>query len=307
MDDDYIMDARVAWDHILKQGVIDNDLSQVRLSIEEGHTDPNIRIAFRFNQNRGVAENRMTALIFVSAFRDVAEIGSYLLEKGADPNSKDDLGETPLIKILWRIYKHGNHHSFYIFIKLLLEKGADPNFIDTVGQTPLMLASYIGLYEIVELLLENGADPFISSMFDGSEMTSYDIAKKRYHPEVAELIKTKMDLIELMKLQKAQRNLAVASGFRFTENLRYEPGLLDNVYGHLSRVPHNPDVQERTIQQEMGAPILDHDQLEFLAGIREGGRTTKKKKQKKKQNKQTTKKKKQNGGKKRNKTKSKKK
>ena len=62
-----------------------------------------------------------------------------LLEKGADVESKDDDGQTPLS----RAAMYG--HSYEAVVKLLLEKGADVESKDRYyGRTPLSRAAERG-------------------------------------------------------------------------------------------------------------------------------------------------------------------
>ena len=93
-----------------------------------------------------------------------------LLEKGADPNARDEDGRTPLY---WAAFR-----GHVEVVKLLLEHGADPNAEDEAGRTPLHAAMFYGcievakhvymhclqqrqvsLVEVVKLLLQHGADP----------------------------------------------------------------------------------------------------------------------------------------------------
>ena len=76
------------------------------------------------------------------------------LEKGANPNTKDEYGWTPLHwAAFWGRVK---------IVKLLLECGADPKAKDNIGLTPLHIAAQEGRVKIVKLLLECGADPWIA-------------------------------------------------------------------------------------------------------------------------------------------------
>ena len=57
------------------------------------------------------------------------EVAKYLIDCGADVNSKDDEGLTPLI---WHVL-HGN----YEIVEFLVEKGADVTFVDRFGKNAL--------------------------------------------------------------------------------------------------------------------------------------------------------------------------
>ncbi|KAI9777862.1 MAG: hypothetical protein M1839_008539 [Geoglossum umbratile] len=74
-----------------------------------------------------------------------------LLEKGAKPDSKDNYGQT----LLSRAAQNGHE----AVVKLLLEKGAQPDSKDNYGQTPLLWAANNGHEAVVKLLLEKGAKP----------------------------------------------------------------------------------------------------------------------------------------------------
>ena len=86
-----------------------------------------------------------------------------LLEKGADVESKDSYGQTPL----W--WAAGNGHE--VVVKLLLEKGANVESKDSYSQTPLSWAARKGRETIVKLLLEQRADV----------ESKTDMAGYRYH------------------------------------------------------------------------------------------------------------------------------
>jgi hypothetical protein len=90
-----------------------------------------------------------TGLIVASYFGHSAVV-RLLLDKGADLESKDKEGQTPLS---WAA-RNGNG----AVVKLLLDKGADLELKDRYGQTPLSWAARNRYKSVVKLLLDKGAD-----------------------------------------------------------------------------------------------------------------------------------------------------
>ena len=81
-----------------------------------------------------------------------------LVNAGADPNSRDAWGETPLFRALDARFRRGNLPA----IGQLLNAGADPNARSKAGlweATPLHRAAKRGLLEAATALLDGGADP----------------------------------------------------------------------------------------------------------------------------------------------------
>jgi ankyrin repeat protein len=78
-----------------------------------------------------------------------SEFLKFLLKYGADPNVRDESGETPL-------HKAANNRK--ALLQLLLNYGADPNSTDKYGNSPLHYCSSCGDDTIAALLIEKGAD-----------------------------------------------------------------------------------------------------------------------------------------------------
>ena len=73
----------------------------------------------------------------------------FLLRHGADPNSLNNLSESPL--------HHACDNSLYPLASLLLSFGASVNAQQSDGDTPLHLAAFRGDERMVEILLAAGA------------------------------------------------------------------------------------------------------------------------------------------------------
>jgi len=93
-----------------------------------------------------------------------------LLEKGANPNARDEEGFTPL--------HYASFNGCASVAKLLLDSGADPNVGSKEGWTPLHLAASNGFTDIVKLLIECGAD---LDARDNEGKTALELARERGH------------------------------------------------------------------------------------------------------------------------------
>jgi hypothetical protein len=101
---------------------------------------------FRYSQN----EPRQMTGIHLAAYFGLKEVMIALFERGAEPESKDRHGQTPLS------YAAGSGRE--TVVKLLLERSAELESKDRYGQTPLSYAARSGHEAVVKLLLERGAE-----------------------------------------------------------------------------------------------------------------------------------------------------
>ncbi|MDR2548253.1 MAG: ankyrin repeat domain-containing protein, partial [Rickettsiales bacterium] len=97
------------------------------------------------NLKRG--ESGLTVLHVVSSLAVKREGIDLLIKAGADPNAKNDRGQTPL------------HYAITGFngIVPLIKVKADPNVQDNEGKTPLHYAAYFGCNGSIDLLLKGEA------------------------------------------------------------------------------------------------------------------------------------------------------
>ena len=87
----------------------------------------------------------------------------YLISKGADLESCDKIGYTPLHAA---VSAKKNE-----IVKELLKNGVNVNCKDNNGNSPLLHASHLSV-DIIELLLEYGADPTLKNKFGSC---AYDV------------------------------------------------------------------------------------------------------------------------------------
>lgn len=98
------------------------------------------------------------------------------LDQGADPNTTNRFGVTPLA-----LASRGGHVAA---VQLLLESDADPNQVSPTGETPLMVAARTGVVGSVTSLLEYGADPTAQESWMGQTALMWAAAER--HASVVE-------------------------------------------------------------------------------------------------------------------------
>ncbi|MHA7821100.1 MAG: ankyrin repeat domain-containing protein [Erythrobacter sp.] len=91
-----------------------------------------------------------TGLHVVVARRDVLWV-KFLLQRGANPNVRNNSGLTPL--------QLATQLGFIEGAEELIRKGAEVNVADSQGETPLIAAVHQRNVEMVRRLLAEGADP----------------------------------------------------------------------------------------------------------------------------------------------------
>jgi len=141
------------------------------------NTEDNI-INARYNDRR--REFGATAL-HVACRNNKVDVIRVLLENGADPNSVDDFGQTPLIELMLM----ENDGNVSAAIELLLEHGADINAKDDEDTTALMYACLSKNKNAVDVLLENRADIHLR---DNTGKTALQIAQDKGNADIVEAI-----------------------------------------------------------------------------------------------------------------------
>ncbi|MCS7244590.1 MAG: ankyrin repeat domain-containing protein [candidate division WOR-3 bacterium] len=102
-----------------------------------------------------IYKNSYSQELIVSTSKGELSKVKDLIKKGADINSKNEYGKTPL-----HIAVENNYEDI---VKVLLENKADVNIKDNNGNTPLHIAVMKGNEYIIKELLKNGANENIKN------------------------------------------------------------------------------------------------------------------------------------------------
>ncbi|WP_127484405.1 ankyrin repeat domain-containing protein [Paenibacillus ehimensis] len=135
-------------------------------------------------ESKGDGKQMNEALIAAAERGDTAEL-RRLLKAGADKNTKDPQGRTPMMAATYANKPEA--------VKLLLEAGADVNERDNRLNNPFLYAGAEGLLDILKLTIEAGADPKLTNRYGGTALIP---AAERAHLDVIRelLTRTKVDV-----------------------------------------------------------------------------------------------------------------
>lgn len=153
--------------------------------------------------NSGVPVNTKNAkgqsLLYFACMRGNVEIVKLLLQKGANPNSKSNDGDFPLIEAVYFEDKPE-------ILEILLSEGADPNMQDTYGDTALIVAADEGYKKFIELLIKAGGDPYIKNK-EGN-----DAFQAAYLPGIRQFVQKTYDEYYKKIFKETERNFGLSIG-----------------------------------------------------------------------------------------------
>jgi len=151
-----------------------SDHKKLAKASREGNTEVIMQLLSTDLLDINHAADGLTPLI-IAAHKGRVNVVKLLLDRGADPNFKNEDEDTPLH---YAALKGHNWKSF-----LLLDRGADPSIKNEYGNTPLHYAAdNLGT---MQLLLDHGADPNIK---DADGDTALHIAALRGHQDAMQVL-----------------------------------------------------------------------------------------------------------------------
>jgi ankyrin repeat protein len=160
----------------LAHAILQNQVEVVRTLLAKG-ISPNLRVPLAKEDQWFVqsgADPAPPLIVLAASFGSPdSVIVKMLLEKGADPNAADKLGNTPLMKAA--------ELGWMSSIDPLLAKGAKVNARRADGATPLMLAQGNLNLAAVARLIEKGAD-INAKDAAGSTPLHYAIRRAQHNP-----------------------------------------------------------------------------------------------------------------------------
>lgn len=157
--------------------VLEEEVRQARLSEELG--DESIKRfeqmfrteKFDFNYRGDKGGN----ILHYAVMSENLDRVKALVEKGADVNATDNLGQMPLHQAIERVFDSDDKSDNMEIVKYLVEHGADVNAKNSVGDTVLHRASAWGNLELTKYLVEHGADINAKAPFGGRTVLHFAV------------------------------------------------------------------------------------------------------------------------------------
>ena len=140
------------------------------------HARTNIISAFHRSRPLEFENIKVEQTLFYAVDLGLVHVTQELLDRGSDPNAKDDYGETAL----HRVAINGNKP----IALMLLKSGASVDAVNGYCQTPLHWAAWSENYEMVDMLLAWGAD--INAPNGGGETALHYAASD--HPKMLKFL-----------------------------------------------------------------------------------------------------------------------
>ena len=184
----------------IHKAVTTSDLNKVRELIE---ADPTL---LESKDNNGNTPLNMACLF---GFKRESSIAKFIISKGANVNTKNNEGVTPLHGASAIVGTPGSASADFDLVQLLIARGADVNAQDNYGRTPLRWA--VGTLEIARFLIEHGAD--VNTSAEGSTVLHFAITYDSNDELSKLLILSGAKLNRKDNLGNSELHLAAMRGF----------------------------------------------------------------------------------------------
>jgi len=153
-------------------------MSQLHAYVFEGNLEGTLKLLQDQPDLLDAPDQRGFPPLVLACYSDRLAISKLLLEKGANVEARDGMGNTALMGVAFK--------GLSGMAKLLVEEyGADVNAQNNAGGTPLTFAATFGQYDMVQFLLSHGANP---DHTDQDGHTALSLAKAKGHQQIVALL-----------------------------------------------------------------------------------------------------------------------
>jgi ankyrin repeat protein len=191
MEHGYYEIAQLLIDHganIYRKGI--NNYNIIDYALSNGRVD-SLKFLFsnRMDLNLTVREPLKETPLHIAASNCRIEVAQFLIDHGANLNSIDHDGSSPLHYVILSgrcAIDPDFRKPNILFIEFLLSKGADINLTDNNGNTPLHKAVDKNIKDYVEFLLKKGAKIDIKNILGKTPLM---LAEEKGYKDIIDLLK----------------------------------------------------------------------------------------------------------------------
>ena len=196
------------------------------------------------------------------------DIVRILLDNGANINFINNHGRTVLML--------ASIEGYLNIVNLLLDMGALINLQNNYGITALMFASIYGNTDIVKLLLDNGAN---IDIVNNEGNTALRWASRRGYTDIVEILNRHRAYSNIQSTFRGRRTRRKIRTLKAKQRLALSrhplaDDLTEQISKILNRMPYNPEVSRRMLEEEQDDPYTEwlQDRSQLGSGQRSNRR-----------------------------------